>query len=148
MLPTLSTAKPAIIAVLIWTAAPGWAETCSPSRPEEFNAFFARFSTDQAFSVERTQFPLPTAHWEYGRDDAGVDGSAPVWKRISKDDFLQWKTIATYQRQEGLNVRTTMPSTDTMQVTVFREGSDMEMRYKFSGRAGCWRFVEFVDRSL
>lgn len=121
---------------------------CSASAPELFGDFLKRFATDQTFAAERTAFPLRAGRWEYGLGEQGSDVSAPVWRWISKEAFRGWTTIASLQQTGDMSVRSAASSDDSVQVTLFQNDSDTEMTYTFNRQAGCWRLVEFLDKSL
>ncbi|WP_431256807.1 hypothetical protein ACQ86G_19155 [Roseateles chitinivorans] len=137
-----------LVSATLLLAASAEAAPCNASTPEDFAAFFGPFSTDQRFAADRTTFPLRTVRWTYGADKAGADASAPTVRSTSKAEFMRWKTIAALEKQGPLTHRLKPSSTEDMEVELFKDGSDIEMSYRFTRREGCWRFVQFEDRSL
>lgn len=121
---------------------------CSASRPEAFAPFFDRFSSEPAFALSRTVFPLQVLKWEYGLDSGGKDVSAPVKSLLSRDAFAQQSALKNYWADNGLQARIKKVAPAAAAVEVSKDSSDWLVSYRFKIKSGCWYLWQYEDQSL
>lgn len=124
------------------------AGTCESKHTEKFAAFFDRFSTEKAFAIDRTLYPLRLRVWEYGLDEKGNDTSSPILKLVTKNQDQSEPSLSTYMEENNLNFKITESSQKSTKVHLFKEGTDWSTVYHFVNKNRCWFLRDIEDFSL
>jgi len=105
--------------------------TCSPSAPENFDAFFNHFSENKAFSLERTKLPL-LVH-QAGQKKA---------QHLKQADLEKEATLADISKSAALDITQHKTSSSRIEVSANDKSSRKSRVFSFSRQQGCWKLVE------
>lgn len=135
-----------ILTFLFWVV--GCADTAT--RDEDFNSFFTQYSTNKAFSLSRSVFPIRSFKYEYGVDQHGKEETAVIETRVVSDTLAKQPTLSEYAATNGLSVEI-QPAPDTPlkhRVKVYKQGTDWLVEYHFIKTDNRWYLYETHDYSL
>ncbi len=124
------------------------APRCTPAKPESFDAFFPRFTTQLGFSNQRMVVPLRFLRWQYGISADGVDESGTELRWLDPQSAHLTEPLQTYAQKNKLIFRTQPSAGNTRLVELFLPDSDWLVVYHFKRRAGCWYLWQIEDQSL
>jgi hypothetical protein len=120
---------------------------CDPRQPEDFSAFFASFSGDKAFAVDRTIYPSLRVRYEYGIEE-GKQQITEVKVRVSKQEDRKYPALGETMKSVGLESTAKEVSRTETVVEVFKPGTNGLVTYHFSLRRGCWFLREIQNHAL
>lgn len=136
-----------ILILLYCLSLPAFASTqeCTSSSQEDFARFFSRFSSDKAFAVRRTIYPLSMVQWDHGMD--GNDVAPPKRSTRGQEQDQAMPSLASFMSENGLASNVLDANSRAAIVEVSREGTSWVMTYHFLRKGGCWFLREFQDHS-
>jgi glutaredoxin len=114
------------------------------TRPEEFDAFYAKFKIDPAFKIQRTRFPL--------RKQV-LSGSKPY---LTTEEVVAIERDQVVKEQEPVYLDHEIVETggytleiqrngEQVEVTASPEGEEPLTIHKFHKESGCWFLTEYVS---
>jgi hypothetical protein len=121
------------------------AEECTSSGEEDFARFFSDFSSDKAFAVRRTIYPLSVVQWHHGMD--GNDVAPPKRSTLEQRQDLARPSLSSFMRENGLASNILDANGKAAIVEVSKDGTSWVMTYHFLRKGGCWFLREFQDHS-
>jgi hypothetical protein len=120
---------------------------CDAKQPEDFSAFFTRFSDNKAFAVSRTDYPSGRVQYDYGMEE-GKQQITESRRRVTKQEDMKYLALGHYMKYLGLESRQQQVSQSAWIVEVFKPGTDGMLAYHFTLRRGCWFLREIQSHSL
>jgi hypothetical protein len=138
----------ALVLLMLLFSTSSYSGDCSTEKPELFNNYLSRFSTDGVFSSTRTIFPLRVLVWEYGLDENGKDDSGPAETLISIAEYKKWPTLKDMMVKNGLSNKIKSQTKDDVVLELYKEGTDWQIDYYFKNKNGCWYFWKYENASL
>jgi hypothetical protein len=120
-------------------------DECMSSGQEDFSRFFADFTSDKAFAVRRTIYPLSVVHWHHGMD--GTEVAPPERSALEQQQDEARPSLSAFIQENGLASSILDASSKAAIVEVSREGTSWVMTYHFLRKGGCWFLREFQDHS-
>ena len=120
---------------------------CNSGVDENFGVFFAKFSDEKKFSVNRTLYPTYTLRHEYGEKN-GKEVHTTVKTIISKHDDSATPTITEILRRNGMETKIKSKDSTNALVNVYKPDTDWLLSYHFKLRSSCWYLHHIEDHSL
>lgn len=127
--------------LLILTTAPSAA--CTGSQDENFDTFFARFSTSMRFALSRMPPVVPSSRVVDGKDEP-----VTVQTRTSRAEFRRAGTLESQMRRNGLNAEKVVESGNVAELVIVKPDTDWQVRYIFVMKAKCWYLRRIDDQTL
>ena len=116
---------------------------CTGSQDENFDAFFARFSTSMRFALSRMPPVVPSSRVVDGKDEP-----VTVQTRTSRAEFRRAGTLESQMRRNGLKAQKVRESATVVEVVIVRPDTDWQVSYSFGLKARCWYLRRIDDPSL
>ncbi len=120
---------------------------CSPDKPESFDEFLPRFSTEKSFAIERTKLPLKIIRWN---DSVDIDGrriTDPQKFDLSLAEYWRWPTLSEYILDNHLASSTGADSAHQVRLELTKADSPLRVSYLFGSHEGCW-ILEHYETKL
>lgn len=130
---------------MIFTVTDVFAGQCTLKEIESFYDFYARFSTDKSFSMQRTIYPLKNKLWSPD-DKTDVAIFKEVYTKF-EDDKTQ-PPLLTYLRENQLENKFTKRTNKEYLVEVYKPDTDWLLYFHFRRNGNCWFLYEVEDYSL
>lgn len=116
---------------------------CTGSQDENFDAFFARFSTSMSFALSRMPPVVPSSRVVDGKDEP-----VTVQTRTSRAELRHAGTLESQMRSNGLKAQKVRESATVVEVVIVRPDTDWQVSYSFGLKARCWYLRRIDDPSL
>ena len=116
---------------------------CTGSQDEDFDTFFARFSTSMRFALSRMPPVVPSSRVVDGKDEP-----VTVQTRTSRAEFRRAGTLESQMRRNGLKAQKVRESATVVEVVIVRPDTDWQVSYSFGLKARCWYLRRIDDPSL
>jgi hypothetical protein len=126
-------------------SAPAFA--CDPKHPEDFTAFFTKFSDDKDFALSRTVYPSVRTRFEYRMED-GKQQITERQRKVARQDDARFPALGEYMKSIGLESKPQEVSKNEAVVEVSKPGIRGLATYHFSLARGCWFLREVQNHSL
>jgi len=123
------------------------AALCNSGVTEDFGIFFAKFSEEKLFAVERTIYPTYTLRNEYGFEN-GKDAHSVVKTLITKSMDVNTPTINEILRKNSMESKVKSLTVSHAVVDIFKPDTDWLLNYHFEVRGACWYLHHIEDHSL
>lgn len=120
------------------------AQACSPTQPEEFSAFFSRFSTSKEFALSRTLYPSPRVRYDYRIED-GRQEITETRRKASRHEDLKYLPLKEHVTAFGLKLAP--PEVSANAAVAHVSSSAWQMSYHFSLSQGCW-FLQEIQQHV
>lgn len=120
------------------------AHACSVAQPEEFPAFFSRFSSSKEFALSRTLYPSPRVRYDYRVED-GKQEITETRRKASRQEDLKYLPLKEHVSAFGLKLA---PPEVSQKTAVAHVSSDAwQMSYHFALSQGCW-FLQEIQQHV
>jgi hypothetical protein len=115
---------------------------CGKNTAERFDRFLPRFQTERSFAVQRTAVPLEELIFTPGVDENEVRKILYQREQIRDHELLGERI-----RKNEMSVSVEKKAADSVEVVIFKDGTDWAETYRFRLRDGCWQLwqTEFWD---
>jgi hypothetical protein len=120
---------------------------CGKNTAERFDRFLPRFQTERSFAVQRTAVPLEELIFTPGVDENGNDQATVRKNRYQREQIRDRELLGKYIRKNKMSVSVEKKAADSVEVVIFKDGTDWAETYRFRLRNGCWQLwqTEFWD---
>lgn len=121
---------------------------CSQQSPELFDDFYARFSTEKPFAIDRTRLPLAVLKWTSSLDIDGRKITEPFKYPLSLSEYWRWPTLGEYIANNSLQARRNKVSDSQIHIDLFKEGFPQTVTYRFETNEGCWFLTQYQAKAI
>lgn len=133
--------------ILLFAVSNTSAAPCTSEVTEDFGIFFAKFSEDKSFAVNRTLYPTYIEQHKYGIEN-GKEAHSSIKTKVTKSTDLATPTITEILRKKNMESKVKSLTIKNAVVEVFKPDTDWLLSYHFMVRGSCWYLHHIEDHSL